>query len=333
MNTDWDKCSLCQRVTTEALQCPAKSKRLDIGVGQGYSTLYANIKRFSELCELPMPVDLDRLDEGNGIEATFLNNKAMWHKSCYNKFNTTKLRAERRKCSIEDNEAETTPARKYTRKSARHEDKMVQDICFFCAEGASTPDPLREVATKCLDYSVRKCAHDLQDEYLLAKLSVADIIALEAKYHPQCLVSLYYKAAALKMKALKMKDKHDKSDVNHGIALAELSAYIEDARMEDIAPIFELSDLVKLYSSRLEYLGMEQHTHPHSTVLKNRILAKIPELKASKEGRDILLTFDDDLGPALRRACDDDCDSEAMCCGQDCTKRHTGFANKIYWLI
>ena len=131
MKTDWDKCCLCQRVTTEALQCPAKSKRLDIGVGQGYSTLYANIKRFSELCELPIPVDLDRLDEGNGIEATFLNNKAMWHKSCYNKFNTTKLRAERTKCSIEDIEAETTPARKYTGKSARHEDKMVQDICFF----------------------------------------------------------------------------------------------------------------------------------------------------------------------------------------------------------
>ena len=68
------------------------------------------------------------------------------------------------------------------------------------------------------------------------------MIALEAKYHPRCLVTLYHKAAALKMK-----DKHDKSDVNH------------------------------------------------------------------KEGRDILLAFDDDLGPTLRRACDDDCDCEAMC--------------------
>ena len=133
MKTDWDKCCLCQRVTTEALQCPAKSKRLDIGVELGYSTLYANIKRFSELCELPIPVDLDWLDEENGIKATFLNNKAMWHKSCYNKFNTTKLqRAEKRKCSIEDIEPETTPARKYTRKSARHEDKMVQHL-LFCA--------------------------------------------------------------------------------------------------------------------------------------------------------------------------------------------------------
>ena len=40
-----------------------------------------------------------------------------------------------------------------------------------------------------------------------------------------------------------MKDKHDKSDVNHGIALAELLVYIDDARMEDIAPILSFQIL------------------------------------------------------------------------------------------
>ena len=64
---------MCQKVTNEVLQCPAKSKRLDISVGQGYSTLSASI----ELHELPIPVDLERLDEGNGIEATLRENKAM----------------------------------------------------------------------------------------------------------------------------------------------------------------------------------------------------------------------------------------------------------------
>ena len=57
--------------------------------------------------------------------------------------------------------------------------------------------------------------------------------------------------------------------VNEGIALAELLAYIDEMRMNaDVAPIFKLSDLVKLYSSRLEYLGVEQHVRPHSTELK-----------------------------------------------------------------
>ncbi len=105
---------------------------------------------------------------------------------------------------------------------------------------------------------------------------------------------------------------HDRSDkLSKGIALAEL---LDGARMdEDVAPVFKLSDLVKLYASRLKELGVEQHAHPHSTELKNRILAQNPNLKANREERDILLAFDSDLGPALRKVCDDDCDSEAIC--------------------
>ena len=58
--------------------------------------------------------------------------------------------------------------------------------------------------------------------------------------------------------ALKAEDNRDQSDnFNHGIALAELVAYIDDLRMSaDVAPVFKLSDLVKLYSSRLEQLGV-----------------------------------------------------------------------------
>ena len=50
----------------------------------------------------------------------------------------------------------------------------------------------------------RSNVHDLQDKDLLG---VGDTIALEAKYHPWHLVSLYNKAAALQIE-----DKHDKSD-------------------------------------------------------------------------------------------------------------------------
>ena len=71
VTTDWDRCILCQKVTSEVLQCPAR-KRSIVTVGQGYSTLSSNIVRFSELHELPMPIDIGRLDEGGGIEATAL---------------------------------------------------------------------------------------------------------------------------------------------------------------------------------------------------------------------------------------------------------------------
>ena len=61
VTTDWDTCILCQKVTSEVLQCPAR-KRSIVTVGQGYSTLSSNIVRFSELHELPMPIDIGRLD-------------------------------------------------------------------------------------------------------------------------------------------------------------------------------------------------------------------------------------------------------------------------------
>ena len=130
MKTDWNKCLLCQEVTSEILQCPAESKCLDVGAGKGYSTLSLNITCFSELDELPMPIDLRRLDEGNDVEATLRKNKAKWHKFCHSKFNITKLkRAEKRKSSIEGSDLDTTP-RKYTRKSSfLMADKT--DICFF----------------------------------------------------------------------------------------------------------------------------------------------------------------------------------------------------------
>ena len=262
--------------------------------------------RFSELGELPVFLELERLDEGSGIETTLINNKAVWHKLCYNNFNTTKLQRAEKRVIASDSEQENGPAKKYRCRSSFQE--MPKDCCFFCGEGPL--ESLHEAATMHLDSRVRKCAQDLQDESLLAKLSVGDMVAIDAKYHLQCLVSLYNRASALSTTR-----KTDESrKVNEGIALAELLAYMDEMRMNaDVAPIFKLSDLVKLYSSRLEYLGVEQHVRPHSTELKNRILAHIPELKAYKEGREVLLAFDSDMGYAIHKFCDEDYDSEAIC--------------------
>ena len=196
VTTDWDKCILCQKVTSEVLQCPARLKRSNVTVGQGYSTLSSNIVRFSELHKLPMPIDIGCLDEGGGIEATLLKHKAKWHKSCHSKFNTTKLqRAEKRKASMDDSDMECPIAKKYIRTKDHHE-LNTKDICFFC-ETSSTSEPLHEVSTFQVDSRVRKCVLVLQDERLLAKLSAGDMVAQDAKYHRRCLTSLYNKEAAI----------------------------------------------------------------------------------------------------------------------------------------
>ena len=117
-----------------------------------------------------------------------------------------------------------------------------------------------------------------------------------------------------KLQYQKIKTCTNKTDkICHGIALAELLTYIDETRIdEDVAPVFKLADLVILYSTRLEQLGVEQNARPHSTELKNRILAQFPDLTAHREGRDVLLAFDEEVGPALRKACKIDYDDEGI---------------------
>ena len=127
--TDWSICLLRQEATPELLQCPAQSKRHDVVLGQGYSSLAKNIRRFSELQEMPMPIDLRRLDAGSGMEATMLEHQAKWHPSCNRKFNTTKLqRAEKRHAT---NVAGSPARKKFTRQSTQHQTAS-KEVCFFC---------------------------------------------------------------------------------------------------------------------------------------------------------------------------------------------------------
>ena len=82
LEIDWNKCSLCKLVTKEAPVTPTTV---------GYKSLASNRKQFHDLDFLPMEIDMSSLDGEGGTEETFLKYKAKWHKSCYQKFNTTKL--------------------------------------------------------------------------------------------------------------------------------------------------------------------------------------------------------------------------------------------------
>lgn len=135
---------------------------------------------------------------------------------------------------------------------------------------------------------------------LLAKFSAGDLIAQDAQYHVQCLVSLYNKA-----RGTKGSEVSDADTVNHGIAFAELVSYIEDARMDDlVAPIFKLTDLVNLYITRLKQLWTEIVGRIHSTKLKDRILGYFLDVEAHKQGQDV--------GSTLNKACKDDADNDAV---------------------
>ena len=143
---------------------------------------------------------------------------------------------------------------------------------------------------------------------MLAKLSSGDVVAQEAKYHTRCLVALYNRA---RDSGSNQRDSH-LINIGHGIALAELFLYINDARnSEDIATVFKLRALANLYNKKVEHFGFTEY-EVHKTRLKERLLAHVPDLQAYKQGREMYLAFNQDIGPAIRKAIDDDADDDGM---------------------
>ena len=109
--TDWELCVVCQEVKGEPLTSPSLSKRQD--VGRGYKTLAENLIKFDQLEKLPKTLQLDRIDEGEGIEAAMVANQVKWHHTCRLRYNNTMLqRAEKRaNLSVEDTEDSLPPKR------------------------------------------------------------------------------------------------------------------------------------------------------------------------------------------------------------------------------
>ena len=241
--TDWKLCLICQEQKEESLTCPSQSKRKD--VGSGYSSLAENLIRFHELGQLP--INLERLDEGNGIEMAMVANSAKYHQSCRLQYNNTKLqRAQKRALTVSSEDHNVYNAYKYMRSQTTDSSILQTDVCFFCGKLPGTSG-LHEAATFQVNERVKACAVLLEDTELLAKLSTADMVALEAKYHTKCLVSLYNRARKAKAEG--------HTDINEtealsGIAFAELVMYIEEMRQldEERAPVFKLSDLAQLYT-------------------------------------------------------------------------------------
>lgn len=192
---DWNKCVLCQTNTSESLCCPADSKRG--AKGAGYKTTAENLLALKKLGCLPKTINLSRIDEGKGIEASFHHHKARWHDSCRLKFKKTKLqRAEKRNSFPEDSSSSDVPT-KYTRTS-RGQVPLSVHRCFFYDGDAEDGECLHKASTFELVARVRNCALQLQDKPLLVKLSTGDMVAQDAEYHIKCLVALYNRARETK---------------------------------------------------------------------------------------------------------------------------------------
>ena len=313
----WDSCIICQDTTKrEPLQCPNSTKRCDKGAG--YKSLASMLTKFNEIGELPSYVRFPALDDGDGIETTLAVHNAKWHKTCRDAFNATKFeRAQRRKIASTHNQQKQMEQDQSPCTSKEHFTRSVNVLscagtpdkpcCFFCDESGD----LHEASTFSLDSRVRNCAYILQDSRLLAKLGSHDMIALEAKYHSSCLVSLYNRARD----ACNQDNANDtQSDMcSDSIAFAQLVEYIEEVHSNSQqTSVFVLSDLVQKYQLRLDQMGIKLENRVNTTRFKERLLSHFPHMKAQTHGKQVLLVCDSDIGSAVATVCQYDRDVEAL---------------------
>lgn len=271
MSIDWNKCIICQESTNEALKCPLNGNGSLESNRQVYAAFLENVGTFEEANLSPV-----KLQFSNDVDLECLcRNKASWHKSCRLKFSISKFkkaedRVNRKRdatATADEKKGPEMRSAKCRKRQSVHEDQRSE--CLFCNKGDGN-GKLRCFSMLETDKNVRQMALELGNFELLGRMSEGDLIAIEAKYHLKCLISLrnQYRSFC----AQRIRDSNDGLDdakLDESVAFVELVKYIDQC-MDDGVHIFKLSELSPLYVQRLEDLGIEKSIN--KTRLKKALL-------------------------------------------------------------
>ena len=140
-------------------------------------------------------------------------------------------------------------------------------------------------------------AEDLQDTSLIAKLSAGDLIAIEAKYHYNCL-SAYKNRYRSFIRQQQSDSKYEERQLL-ARAFAELMCYIEN-KIQNDEHILKLSHLHNIYQEHLQSLGI--HKMINKTRLKRQLLDHFSEkCQEQSDGKNCLLVFSEGLKKFLKK--------------------------------
>ena len=219
----------------------------------------------------------------------FATHSASWHKSCNLKYNNTKLSKARKK-----REANPEPDEQRLRKRQAVD---VQLVCIFCEKGCEAGD-LRQVLTFEANNNIKRMATELKDSVLVSRITGGDLIAIEAKYHLNCLVNLRNRyRSQLRKQNREPEDLNEK--VNESRVFVEVTSYIEKA-VNHGTLLFKLSELHTLYLERLKDFGIVKTVN--KTRLKDQLLKHFTEAQEQQDGRNTILIFKNGMANMLREA-------------------------------
>ena len=178
---DWDKCIFCQHSKDEAPQWPLGTKRSDIYPLKTDGKAASVIQEFDKIGSLPMPLNVALLDEGKGIILQHLLIIKPNDRLIGLKLDREISKSQKQKSS----DIYTSPDTKKATRQSCTSTNISKESCFFCVQISRE---IHLVSTLHLNRNVRKCAIELQDIVLLAKLAAGDMISQDAVHHRACLV-------------------------------------------------------------------------------------------------------------------------------------------------
>lgn len=214
---DWNLCIICGEGGSE-LRCPADSLQKN-GI-EIYGEFLEPVEQFRQLEALPVEVTF----EGEDVSELFLQKRAKWHKACHLKFSQSKLRRVLEQQNRKRKPSPSTMVDTTERKSKRLALSTPDDKgCIFCSQLSGA---LHLCSTMRLDHELRKMAEELKDSSLMATIAGGDLVAIDAKYHYNCLSAYKSRYRSLvRSKASNNDSSNDKPLLAR--AFAELVSYIE----------------------------------------------------------------------------------------------------------
>ncbi|KAE8744656.1 hypothetical protein FOCC_FOCC008717 [Frankliniella occidentalis] len=284
-NINWDVCCLCQETSSDDLVCPANNPNAS-QINKGYNTLSVNIERLKGSTHVfPSKRKSEHFDEGCGIKETLIKNRAKWHKKCIVKY-TTRFSNILEELTSENGHQEHKTSDVKTRSSSVAINPK-EEVCFLCKKESEENQPLHRCMTYEIFNSIKEYAIKANDTETLAFLAEGDLVAQEAKYHSICVLNLRSKG-----KDLSIQQNNDDASCD-SLAFADLLLYMH-TQLEELGVncAFNTANLIQLYNQRLsQLLGKQQPlTNIHNTRFRERILLHFPDLKATKSGREYVLT-------------------------------------------
>ena len=306
----WEECILCQTETDQPLIHPKY---------EGYVSLVADLSIFADYDSLPRCLrTLNRLDSGSGVLPTLVNQSAKYHKMCRSKYDSHKAKrltaskSGRKRGAHSSLHAVSTRA---TRSSLSSND--LRKVCIFCDQGEEIGH-LKCASTLGIGPSIHENAVLLQDDTLLRKLGSTDLVALEARYHKTCYTKFFTRVRSVKRSKGKEEAEEDPNTIVYGSVLSELADYLKDMYMcSEYSPVFKLSFLTKVTAKRMTEMGVTTEDKDiNRTRLKDHLVSFVPGLRADKSGREVVLSFEGDVGDAIRDSSSLGALSDGLCLGR-----------------